>query len=190
MGRPSAFSIMRRVESRFRELVEAGIAVTSELSLDAVLAADRRGGRRADRRALRGARRDRPRPAPASSASSPPASTRRRSGDRRPAARARDPRRADPATRGRCASTTSPTHPRSVGFPPNHPPMTDVPRRADPAPRRRLREPVPDREGGRRGLHRGGRGARHAARRAGGGRDRERAPLRVGDALARASSSR
>ena len=37
--------------------------------------------------------------------------------------------------------------PRSVGFPPNHPPMRDVPRRADPPARGRLREPVSDREG-------------------------------------------
>ena len=38
--------------------------------------------------------------------------------------------------------------------------MTHVPRRADPAARRRLRQPLPDREGRRRRLHRGGPGAR------------------------------
>ena len=37
--------------------------------------------------------------------------------------------------------------PRSVGFPRHHPPMQDVPRRPDPAARRRLRQPLPDREG-------------------------------------------
>ena len=60
----------------------------------------------------------------------------------------------------------------------------DVPRRADPAPGSGLREPLPDREGGRRRLHRGGRGADAASRRPGCGRDRERAPLRVLDPVA------
>ena len=44
--------------------------------------------------------------------------------------------------------------PRSVGFPPNHPPMTTLPRRAGAAARDGLRQPLPDREGGRRRLHR------------------------------------
>ena len=46
-------------------------------------------------------------------------------------------------------------HPRSVGFPPNHPRDADVPGRADPAARRRLRKPLPDREGGWGGLQPG-----------------------------------
>ena len=60
----------------------------------------------------------------------------------------------------------------------------DLPRRPDRAPGRRLREPLPHREGRRRRLHHGGRGAHSAPRRAGGGRDRKRAPVRVVDALA------
>ena len=45
----------RQAESAFA-LVEAGIALTSELSLDALLQRARRGGGRADRRPLCGAR--------------------------------------------------------------------------------------------------------------------------------------
>ena len=72
--------------------------------------------------------------------------------------------------------------PRSVGFPPSHPPMRSF-----------LGVPVllrgvaygnlylTEKDAGR--LHRGGRGARRAARCAGRGGDRERAPVRVGDAL-------
>ena len=73
--------------------------------------------------------------------------------------------------------------PRSVGFPPGHPPMRTF-----------LGVPMLLRgvaygnlylteKAGRRGLHRRGRGARHAARRPGGRRDRERPPLRGVDAL-------
>ena len=77
--------------------------------------------------------------------------------------------------------------PRSVGFPPNHPPMRTF-----------LGVPVllrgtaygnlylTEKEGGER-LHRGGPGARRPARLAGGGRDRERAPVRVGHALVAAA---
>src|SRR5207244_842420 len=56
-----------------------------------------------------------------------------------------------------------------------------------PAPRRRLREPLPDREGERLRLYAGRRRGRDAARRAGGGRDRERAALRIRNALAAAA---
>ena len=43
--------------------------------------------------------------------------------DRRPAARARAPRAASSTSPSRCGCTTSPTHPASYGFPPDHPPM-------------------------------------------------------------------
>ena len=43
--------------------------------------------------------------------------------DRRAAARPRHPRRADPRRAAAAARTTSRDDPRSVGFPPNHPPM-------------------------------------------------------------------
>ena len=69
--------------------------------------------------------------------------------------------------------------PRSVGFPPGHPADDVVPGRADLSARRRVRQPLPDREARGRGFHRGGRAAHRAARRTGRGRDRERPPLRV-----------
>ena len=50
--------------------------------------------------------------------------------------------------------------PRSVGFPPGASADAQLPRRPGPAARRRLRQPLPHREAGRRGLHRRGRGAR------------------------------
>ena len=174
---------MRDVETRWRSLVDAGIAVTSELSLDAVLqriveaAAELTGakyaalgvidrsGRALERFLTTGIDLE----------------THERIGDL-PHGRGilgvliRD---AQPL---RLHDLTA--DPRAVGFPPHHPLMRSFLGRADRAPRRRLREPVPDREGQRRGLQPRGRGARHAARRAGRGRDRERAPVRVGDALA------
>ena len=66
--------------------------------------------------------------------------------------------------------------PRSVGFPPNHPPMhsflgVPVEGRGE-----RLRQPLPDR-GAERRLHGRGRARRAPARRHGRRRDRERAPL-------------
>ena len=51
--------------------------------------------------------------------------------------------------------------PRSVGFPPGHPPMRSFLGVPVMLRGRRLRQPLSDREGGRRGLHRRGRGARH-----------------------------
>ena len=50
-------------------------------------------------------------------------------------------------------------HPHSYGFPAGHPPMQHLPRRPDPDPRPGLGQPLPDREGGRRRVHRGGRGS-------------------------------
>ena len=146
-------------------------------------AADRRDGGAAHRRALRGARRDR-QVGPGARAL-PDDRDRRRDarGDRRPAARARHPRRAHP--RGAAAAAARPCGRPALGRLPAPPPADeDLPRRPDPAARRRLREPLPDGEGGRRGLHRGGRGADAAPGGAGGGRDRERAALRGVDALA------
>ena len=58
-----------------------------------------------------------------------------------------------------------------------------VPRGAGAVARGGLREPVSDGEGRWGGLHRGGRGARHRACRSGCGRDRERAALRSRDRL-------
>ena len=146
-------------------------------------AADHRGGRRADRRPVRGARRDRSLRAHARAL--PDHRDRRRDAraDRRPAARPRDPRRADPR-RARAAPARPDRRPARGRLSAAPPADAVVPRRADRAPRGRLREPVPDREGGRAGLHERGRGADHAARGTGGGRDRERAAVRVGDALA------
>ena len=57
--------------------------------------------------------------------------------------------------------------------------------------RRPVREPVPDREGRRRGVHRGGRADDHAARRVRGRGDRPRAPLlRPGRSAHRAQADR
>ncbi len=80
--------------------------------------------------------------------------------------------------------------PRSVGFPPAHPPMRSFLGVPILLRGRRLRQPLPHGEGGRGGLHAGGRGARHAARRPGRGGDRERSPLRGVDPLVAAARSR
>src|SRR5207249_10815580 len=58
-----------------------------------------------------------------------------------------------------------------------------LPWRPDSPARRRLREPLLDREGRRWGFHRGGRGARFLAGRAGRRRGGERPALRVGDVV-------
>ena len=71
---------------------------------------------------------------------------------------------------------------RSVGFPPNHPPMRGLSRRADRSPRAGLRKPLPDREGRGR-LHRRGSGTGRDAGQPGCGGDRERTPLRGRDQL-------
>ena len=91
---------------RLRSLLEAGIALTSELSLDGAAAAARRVGGRADRCALRRARRDRPERLAARAL--PDTRDRRRGarGDRRAPARARHPRRSD--HRGDAASPPRP----------------------------------------------------------------------------------
>ena len=77
--------------------------------------------------------------------------------------------------------------PRSVGFPPGHPPMhtfLGVPILLRGVAYGNLYLTEKDE---RRRLHRRGRGARHAARGAGRGRDRERAALRVGDRVVAAA---
>ena len=144
-------------------------------------AADRRGCGRAHRRPLRGARRDRPvghRPR-----AFPRHGDRRGDAacDRRAPARSGNPRHAHP---GRKAAPTRPPQraPRLQRVPGEPPTDEDVPRRSGPAPQRRVREPLLDREAGGR-VHAGGRGPDRTARLAGGGGDRERAPLRVGDPL-------
>ena len=71
-------------------------------------------------------------------------------------------------------------HEASVGFPPNHPPMRSflgVPVRVR---RRRVRQPLPDREGRRWGVHQRRRGRRGGAGRGGRDRGAERGPLRAG----------
>ena len=71
-------------------------------------------------------------------------------------------------------------HPDSFGFPPGHPPMTSflgVPIRHA---RRRLRQPVPDGQGGRSGVHRRRPGARRRVGRCRRSGDRERPAARAG----------
>ena len=104
------------VEKRFRTLVEAGIAISSELSLDAVLqriaeaAAELTDARYAALGVID----------PAGTGLErflSPASTRTPSADRRAATWARHPRRADPRRRAASPCTTSATIPSSVGLP-------------------------------------------------------------------------
>ena len=77
------------------------------------------------------------------------------------AARPRDPRRADPRARAAPAPRARPGSPLGR-LPAGSSADELVPRRPDHAARRRLRQPLPDREGGRRGVHRGRRGDRCA----------------------------
>ena len=106
--------------------------------------------------------------------------------DRRTAAGRRHPRRAH--RRGHAAPPPRPPRGSAVGRVSAVPPTDEhVPRRPDHAPRRRLRKFLLDREGGRRGLHDEDEEMVDAARGAGGGRDRERAPLRGGDAVVEAA---
>ena len=144
--------------------------------------APRRDGGEPHRRAVRGARRHRPE-RPGTRAVHHDRDRRGDArGDRRPSARPRHPRRPHP--RRRAAPTPRPGGRSPVrrlsSAPPAH---ADVPRCAGAPARDGLRQPLPDREGGRRGLRRRGRGARRAPRLAGGRGDRERAPLRVVHAL-------
>ena len=162
------------------------MALASELSLDSLLqrltelAAQLTGARyaalgvhRPDRLAARALHHPRPRRAGAGR-------------DRRPAARPRDPRRAD--HRRLAAAPARDRRRPALGRLPAEPSADDeLPRRAGAAARDRLRQPLPDREAGRRRLHRGRPGARRAARLAGRRRDRERAPVRVGDPLVAAA---
>ena len=90
-----------------------------------------------------------------------------RSGDAHPPRRA-----AGGARRPRAGDARAPGHPaRRPAFAPRLRRLSSrssadeiVPRRADRAAARRLRHPLPDREGGRAGVHRGGRAHRPAAR--------------------------
>ena len=69
-------------------------------------------------------------------------------------------------------------HPASYGFPPHHPPMNTFLGVPDPGARPGLRQPLPDREAGRRAVRRGGRvGPVHAGRRGRRGH-RQRPPVR------------
>ena len=70
--------------------------------------------------------------------------------------------------------------PASYGFPAGPPADAVLPRRAGAGPRRGLRQSVPDREGGRRRVRRGGRGGAGRARRRRGRGHRERPALRGG----------
>ena len=98
--------------------------------------------------------------------------------DRRPAARSRDPRPADPPPRADPARRPHPA-PR-LGRLPAEPPADEVlPRGAGPDPRHRLRQPLPDREGRRGVLHPAGPAARRGARQRGRVRDRQRPRLRA-----------
>ena len=72
-------------------------------------------------------------------------------------------------------------------LPAQSPADDELPRRAGAAARDGLRQPLPDREAGWGRLHPGGPGARRAARLAGGRRDRERATVRIGHALVAAA---
>ena len=166
---------VRQNEGRLRALVEAGMAISSELSLDALLqrlvemAAELTGARYAalgviDRAGTQLER--------FVTTGIEPRRARR---DRRPAARPRHPRRPD--QRREAAATARPGEdPRSVGFPAEPSADAHVPRRPDHAPRRRLRQLLPDREGRRRGLHRRGPGDRRRCSRR---RRRSRSRTRV-----------
>ena len=95
----------------------------------------------------------------------------------------RDPRRAHPG--GRAAPASEPRRRPAVGrIPANHPPMQTFLGVPDPPSRSGVRESLPHREAGRRRVHRRGRGARPTARSTGRGRDREHAAVRDVDALA------
>ena len=171
---------------RLRAIVDAGVALASELSLDAVLkkivetAAELTGaqyaalgvidptGQALERFIVTGID-----PADAG-------------GDRRAPTRPWHPRCAD-----RRCQAAAPRRPRgrsSLGRLPAEP-STDalVPRRPDPLARSCLRQPVLDREGGRRPVHGRGRGADDPPVVAGCRRDRERAAVRGGDPLAEAA---
>ena len=169
-------------EGRLRALFRAGLSVTSELSLDAVLrrlveaAAELTGAQYAALGVI-----------DANGAELEQFITQGiddelRRGDRRAAARARHPRRADP--RREAVAAARPHRGSAVGRGPTRTPAdAELPRRADHAARRRVREPLPHREGRRRRLHDEDEELVDAPRRPGGRGDRERAPLRGGDAL-------
>ena len=109
-------------------------------------------------------------------------------GDRRPPARARDPRPADrgPAPAGAARRRRAPA---LLRLPRRAPADDDLPRRAAADPRRGLGQPLPHGEGGRRVRAERRRGD-HRARRLGGDRDRPRAPVpALGRALRRSSSA-
>ena len=164
--------------------------MAADLSLDGVLARIVEHRQPAGRRPVRRARRARHRAGAAAADLRPP----------RHGRRARSPRSATLPDRSRAArpdhrparAAAAARHRRAPGVVrlPAAPPADElVPRRAGADPGPGLRQPLPDREGGRRRLHRAGRGDRGRARRRGRRRDRERPALRGGRA-ARALAGR
>ena len=98
-------------------------------------------------------------------------------GDRRSSARGRDPRSADP--RCRDAAPSLARRRPTFGWLPAEPSAdAHVPGRSGRAARRRLRQPLPDREGGWRRFRCRRRGPCRSAGGSGGGGDRERAAVR------------
>ena len=133
-------------------LVEAGIAITSELSLDAVLQTLVRIAAELTGRAVLGARCDRSRRHGAGAVRDPRARRRDSRRDRRSPARPRDPRRPD----RRCAAAAPRrSHARpALGRLPAQPPAdAQLPRRPGDDARRRLRQPLPRREAAAGRLH-------------------------------------
>ena len=162
--------------ARLRRLIDAGRSLVSQLDLDELLERLIEIAASITGRALRRARHPRRR---AARARALPHARHRRGGaarDRRPPARARHPRRAD---RGPAAAAAGQRRRRRplLRLPARPPADGDVPRHAGDDPRRGLGQPLPDREGGRRGVHRRRRGGGRDPRRVGRDRDRERAPL-------------
>ena len=178
-------------EQRLAALIEVGRSLVSRARPRDAAGAGARRRARADRRPLRRARRAR-RVAPGARALRH-ARDRRRDAprDRRPAARPRDPRPADPRSRRPLRLHDLRTHPRSYGFPANHPPMHSF-----------LGVPIlirgnawgnlylTDKEGGADFDAARRADGRDRARRLGRRRDREREPLPAPAAAAATSSSR
>ena len=147
-------------ESRLRALLDATMAIGSELSLRVAPPTSRDDCGRAHRRPLCRARRDRSdRPG---AGALPDVRRRRGDASRRSASFPRgqgDSRRAD--RRGDAAAPARPARRSAFGRLSAEPPAdAHVPRRADHAARGRLRQLLLDREGRRRGLHRRGPGDR------------------------------
>ena len=149
-------------------------------------AADRRAARRRparDGRALCGGRDPRRAAHRARALHHPRDRCRPPSGDRRPATRAGHPRNAH--RRSQAAALAEDRRPPEVLRVPAGPSAhAQLPGRSDPPAQRGVREPVPDRQGGR-GVRRGRRAGGGHPRRLGSDRGRERAALRRGIGAAR-----